>query len=353
MTDASGSLLPLPYTPTDVYHRIGPEARETLRSAYGWMILGRTLDARMQGLQRQGRVGFYGAATGHEAVNVAAGLSTRKEDWIFPGLREPLVALVRRHPLPRYVQHLFATAHDPSKGRQMPCHPSASEVHHVSISSVIGTQITHAVGAAWAMRLRKASGVALAFFGDGATSANDFHAGLNFAGVAGLPVVFVCANNQWAISMPVERQSAVATLAQKASAYGYSGVTVDGTDIVAVLEAFQRVLRESREGSGPHLIEFRVYRMTPHSSSDDPTRYQPVDWNARARAHDPVVRLETWLSTVGWLDDADRAGYAQRASESVRDAIAEAEATPPPSPASLFEDVFSRPLSVPVEIPRI
>ncbi len=352
MTDVPGSTVPLPYTAQEVLRRVGPDAREALRSAYGWMIPGRTLDARMQALQLQGRVGFYGATTGHEAVNVAAGMSTRADDWIFPGLREQLVALVRGYPLSRYAQHLFATARDPSRGRQMPCHPTAREVHYVSMSSVIGTQISHAVGTAWAMRRRGAPGIALAFFGDGATSANDFHAGLNFAGVAGLPVIFVCANNQWAISLPVERQSAAATLAQKASAYGFSGIAVDGTDFVAVLDTFRTVLRESREGTGPHFVEFRVYRMTPHSSSDDPSRYQPTDWDSRAKALDPVLRLEAWLSSVGWLDRDDREEYARRASENVRGAIAEAEATPPPDPASLFEDVYSRPLSVPVEVPR-
>ena len=228
MNEATG-VVPLPYTRAQIGERLGPTGTETMARALRWMILGRALDARMQGLQRQGRVGFYGAATGQEAVSVAAGLGSTPDDWILPGLREQLVALVRGHPLGRYVHHLFADDLDPARGRNMPCHPTASEVHYVSMSSVIGTQVTHAVGVAYGMKVRRSPGVAFAFFGDGATSANDVHAGLNFAGVWRLPVVFCCTNNQWAISMPVSKQTAAPELAGKAAAYGIPGHRVDGT----------------------------------------------------------------------------------------------------------------------------
>lgn len=351
MTDPA-AVLPLPYSVADVEKALGAGARDEALRALRWMRLGRALDARMQGLQRQGRVGFYGATTGHEAVNVAAGLMTVTDDWIYPGLREQLVALVRGHPLPTYAQHLFATSQDPSLGRQMPCHPSAADVHYVSMSSVIGTQITHAVGTARGLRHRGAPGVALAFFGDGATSANDFHAGLNFAGVDRLPIVFCCANNQWAISMPVERQSAVATLSQKARAYGFEGITVDGTDYFAVRAALANALATARAGVGPHLIEARVYRMTAHSSSDDPSRYQPRDWNARAQAHDPVHRFEQWMVDAHWLTAAQSEELAQNADREVRAAIDRAESTPPPTPESLFDDVFAERLSIPDGFPN-
>ena len=157
---------PLPYTDGAAAERLGPGWKETVLSAYRWMRLGRALDSRMLALQRQGRVGFYGAATGQEAVNVAAGLVTDRDYWIFPGLREQLVALVRGHALVEYAHHLFADNLDPSRGRNMPCHPSARDVHYVSMSSVIGTQITHAVGLAYALRIKGAKGVSVAFFGD-------------------------------------------------------------------------------------------------------------------------------------------------------------------------------------------
>jgi len=272
----------LPYDAASVGEALGPSWPELLRSAYRWMLLGRTLDARMQALQRQGRVGFYGAATGQEAVNVAAGLASLRDDWVFPGLREQLVALVRGHPLSTYVHHLFADAKDPALGRNMPCHPTARDVHYVSMSSVIGTQVSQAVGLAYALKQKSEPAAALAFFGDGGTSSNDFHAGLNFAGVFLLPVVFCCTNNQWAISIPVARQTAAASLASKAEAYGFSGRQVDGTDFVATYRELSSALKEAREGRGPVMLEFVLYRMTPHSSSDDPAgTSRPISCSAR------------------------------------------------------------------------
>jgi pyruvate dehydrogenase E1 component alpha subunit/2-oxoisovalerate dehydrogenase E1 component alpha subunit len=309
------------------------------------MILGRVLDRRMLGLQRQGRIGFYGPATGQEAVSVGAGLVTGPEDWISPGLREQLLALVRGHSLTAYLHHLFADDLDPARGRQMPCHPTARDVHYLSMSSVIGTQITHAVGIGYALRRKGVSGVSLAFFGDGATSANDFHAGLNFAGVWKVPVVFCCTNNQWAISMPVERQSAVAELAQKGRGYGIPGRRVDGTDVVAVMGALSGVLETARSGAGPSLLEFVLYRMTAHSSSDDPTRYQASDWAARAQAHDPVRRLEHLLESLGALPPALKSSIESDADRTVKAAIDVAEAAPPPSSDSLTTDVWAPPPS--------
>ena len=332
---------PLEYPEATVRTLLGPAWAETTLAAYRWMRLGRALDARMQALQRQGRVGFYGAATGQEAVNVAAGLATTPEDWIFPGLREQLVALVRGHPLVAYAHHLFADDRDPSRGRNMPCHPSAREVHYVSMSSVIGTQISHAVGLAYALRQKRAAGVSVAFFGDGATSANDFHAGLNFAAVEHLPVLFCCTNNQWAISLPVERQSASASFASKAAAYGLPGRRIDGTDFFAVYSELVRALRDARAGQGPVLLELVTYRMTAHSSSDDPTRYQPKDWASRAVAHDPVARLESWLRGHGQIDTAGSDAIGREVEDEVRAAIELAEATPPPVRASLTEDVYA------------
>lgn len=338
----SASVTPLPYTTQQVADSLGRGWELRLVDAYRWMVLARTLDARMLALQRQGRVGFYGAATGQEAVNVAAGLASRPDDWVFPGLREQLVALVRGHPLDVYVHHLFGDALDPARGRNMPCHPSAREVRYVSMSSVIGTQISHAVGLAFALKLRGVRAAALAFFGDGATSSNDFHAGLNLAGVWRVPVLFCCTNNQWAISVPVARQSAVRTLADKAKAYGLLGRRVDGTDFVAAYAAVHGALDRLRSGEPPEMIEFVLYRMTAHSSSDDPTRYQPAEWAERARRSDPFARLETWLLAQEILSGRARTEIANEAEVAVREAVREAEATPPPASGTLTEDVFRR-----------
>ncbi|MCI4324279.1 MAG: thiamine pyrophosphate-dependent enzyme [Thermoplasmata archaeon] len=339
MTDAP-ALVPLDYSAHTLGELLGPEWSDSLVRAFRWMTLARVLDGRMLALQRQGRIGFYGPATGQEAVSVGAALSIGPTDWVFPGLREQLVALARGHSLTTYMHHLFADDRDPARGRQMPCHPSAREVRYVSMSSVIGTQVTQAVGLAYGLKLRGDPSVALAFFGDGATSANDFHAGANLAAVWNAPVVLCCTNNQWAISVPVEHQTAVATLAEKAKAYGLPGERVDGTDIVAVTSRLRSAVARARSGEGPSLLEFVVYRMTPHSSSDDPTRYQSADWMARARARDPYLRLEGLLRTLGLADDGSVAAWREESDASVRAAIAEAEAAPSPVPESLLTDVF-------------
>jgi pyruvate dehydrogenase E1 component alpha subunit len=342
-------LVPLPYRAADL-DRLLPGWHKTLVDAYGWMVLARTLDSRMLGLQRQGRVGFYGPATGQEAASVGVALALQPADWVFPGLREQLIALVRGHPLPTYLDHLFANDRDPARGRQMPCHPSCRDVRYVSMSSVIGTQISQAVGLAYGLKWKGESAASLAFFGDGATSSNDFHAGMNLAGVLQLPVLFCCTNNQWAISVPVEHQSHVPELAQKAKAYGFPGHRVDGTDVVAVHLAAREALARIRAGGGPEMLEFVLYRMTAHSSSDDPTRYQAADWAERARRNDPVPRLERLLQQVGVLPEELRTDFARRADESVRAAVASAESVPAPDPASLFTDVFA-PRSMGTEIP--
>lgn len=339
---------PLPYSPPEVEAALGPDWSDTLRTAHSWMVLSRTLDGRMQALQRQGRVGFYGAATGQEAVNVAAGLATGPDDWVFPGLREQLVALVRGLSLTAYAHSIFADDRDAARGRQMPCHPTAREVHYVSMSSVIGTQISQAVGLAHAVRLRRSAGTVLAFFGDGATSSNDFHAGMNFAAVLHLPVIFVCANNQWAISLPVERQTAASTLASKSSAYGFEGRQVDGTDFVTTYQALTRGLEKARGGGGPALLELRTYRMTPHSSSDDPGRYQPAGWGEQARRFDPLARLTAWMRAHELLSEAIERSVREECEARVQAAVRTAEAARPPDPASLTEDVYfprgSRPM---------
>jgi pyruvate dehydrogenase E1 component alpha subunit len=345
----SGAAAPLalPYSAPDLEKRLGPDWSRLLWTAYRWMRTARALDERMVALQRQGRVGFYGPATGQEAVSIATGLAVRENDWVFPGLREQLVALVRGHPLGTYVHHLFADSLDPSVGRQMPCHPTAREVRYVSMSSCVGTQITQAVGCAYAFQFRKDDAVSLAFFGDGATSVNDFHAGMNFAGVFHLPVVFCCTNNQWAISLPVEKQSRVAELAAKGVAYGMPGRRVDGSDFVETFLQLSDALAAARRGEGPSLLEFIVYRMSPHSTSDDPSRYQPADWKQRATQHDPVLRMEHLLGALGLLSEDLVHEMDRQIDATLREVIALAERTSPPGPETLERDVFAEQRTAP------
>jgi pyruvate dehydrogenase E1 component alpha subunit/2-oxoisovalerate dehydrogenase E1 component alpha subunit len=317
-----------------------PEA--TLMRAYREMRRLRALDARMIALQRQGRVGFYGAAHGQEAIPIATALAIEERDWVFPGLREQGVMLVRGFPLRAFVAQVFGNAADVLKGRQMPSHPSGRAVNQVSWSSCIGTQIPQAVGAAWAMRARKTGAVAVAFLGDGATSGADFHAGMNFAGVWKVPCVLVCQNNHWSISVPTDRQTASQTFAVKGRAYGIPGVRVDGNDLLAVYAVVKSALDRARAGGGPTFVEAVTYRMGGHSTSDDPTRYQTQDEVEAWAKKDPLVRLRTHLLELGLVSAATDAALDKELSIEIAAAIDEVESVPLPERATLFEDVYAQ-----------
>jgi pyruvate dehydrogenase E1 component alpha subunit/2-oxoisovalerate dehydrogenase E1 component alpha subunit len=314
---------------------------EVLLRAYREMRRCRQLDARMLSLQRQGRVGFYGGARGQEAVAVAAGLAADPDDWVFPALREQGIMLVRGFPMVTFIAQIFGHSGDLLKGRQMPCHQSARSVGHVSWSSCVGSQAPHAVGAAWAMRARNSKSVALAFLGDGATSQGDFHAAMTFAGVWRVPCVLVCQNNQWSISVPAARQTASRTIAVKARAYGIAGVRADGNDFLAVYSALRSGLERARRGEGPTFIEAVTYRMGPHSTSDDPTRYRSADEEKSWAAKDPIDRLRRHLHHLGRISDAADSEIDRAISAELAAAIEEAEALPGPSLASLFDDVYA------------
>ena len=315
-------------------------SRTDAERLYRGMMLERILDDRMLALQRQGRIGFYGPSVGQEAAIVGAAAAMEAGDWIVPQYREPGAALVRGMPLTDLICQFMTNSGDPAKGRQMPCHYVYRPGNFLSISSPVGTQIPHATGIAWAMKLRKAKDAVLVYFGDGATSTPDFHAALNFAGVFRVPCVFLCNNNQWAISLPVSRQTATATLAEKAVAYGFPGVRVDGMDALAVYAAVRRAAAGAREGSGPTLLEAVTYRFGPHSSSDDPSRYRDEKEAAAWRARDPLVRFRRYLEWKGWWDDAREAGLEKEIGDSITRAVAEAEAKPPVPVDSFFTDVY-------------
>ena len=304
------------------------------------MVTARVVDERCLSLQRQGRIGFYAPLSGQEAAQVGATLALRPEDWVFPAYRELAVALVRGVPLSEVFDQLVGNSRDLIKGRQMPNHFGFRARNFVVASSPIGTQITHAVGAAMAARYRHDSIATIAFFGDGATSSNDFHAGLNFAGVFRAPTIFLCQNNQWAISLPRERQTRSATLAEKAEAYGFPGVVVDGNDLDAVYRAVSDARRRATSGEGPTLIEAQVYRLGPHSTSDDPHRYRSDAEVAAARGRDPLHRLKTELLDAGQLDEAGDQKLWETARAEVVRAIEESERVPAIDPRSLFDDVF-------------
>ena len=301
----------------------------------------RILDERMQALQRQGRIGFYGTCTGQEAVPVALGFALQHSDWVFPALRESSVLLVRGFPLTTYLAQVFGSERDVMKGRQMPSHMSGRAANVVSWSSCIGTQLTHAVGAAWAAKMRRENVVSAACLGDGATSSADFHSALNFAQVFRVPCVFVCQNNQWAISTPASRQSNTATFAERALAYAMPAERVDGNDVCELYFAFQRAAERAREGHGPTFLECVTYRVGPHSTSDDPTVYRSEAEVAEWRTKDPISRLARDLTALGALDSAQVLALDRELNAELDAALALVEADAPPPRASLFDDVYA------------
>ncbi len=312
----------------------------------------RLLDERMLSLQRQGRIGFYGAATGQEAAVFGAAEALEARDWIHPALREGGMALHRGYPLHTYLSQCFGNADDTStRGRQMPCHYGSREHGYVTLSSVMTTQLPQAVGTAYAMAMRDRSAdrpVCFVAVGDGAVSEGDFHVAMNFAGVMrpggrGLPLVIFCQNNQWAISTPGTKQCAAETLASKALGYGLAGVRVDGNDALAVLRVVREAVRSARQGVGtPVFIEAVTYRVSAHSTSDDPSRYRDEAVTREWQERDPIARLESYLINRGALNEGAAATLRADFAVELREALARAEAVEAPQLESAFEDVWAQ-----------
>ena len=309
---------------------------------YRAMLRIRTLDERMMTLQRQGRIGFYGACTGQEASVIGTAAALAPTDWVVQALREGAAMLLRGFPLVPYLAQVFGNSGDVTKGRQMPSHQAGRQVNQLSWSSVIGSQLPHAVGIALAAKLRKEDTVVMAYMGDGATSSNDFHTAMNFAGVFQVPVVFVCQNNHWSISMPTSAQTASETIAIKAKAYGMPGIKVDGNDLAAVYETASEAVARARSGKGPTFIECETYRIGAHSSSDDPTRYRDAKEVESWKKKDPVERAFKKLKAEKLWDEKRDADLRAELLAEVNAAIAEAEGLPPPPDDTLFEDVYAQ-----------
>jgi pyruvate dehydrogenase E1 component alpha subunit len=313
---------------------------QDLHRLFRHMLAMRVLDQRMLSLQRQGRIGFYGTATGQEAAVTGSAYALAETDWIFPALREMGVSLWRGTRIRDIICQLMGNSGDVLIGRQMPCHFSDRKVRSVAWSSVIGTQLVHAMGAAWAAKLQKHDTVCVGYLGDGASSSADFHAAANFAGVFRLPVVFFCQNNQWAISVPLSLQTASASIAIKAEAYGFPGTRVDGNDILAVIHATREAVDRARRGEGPTLIEAVTFRMGGHSSSDDPSRYRDAGLVGEWELRDPLARFRAYLEEHGWVSQGDIDRWTEELNQEISAAIEEAEALPPPPIETLFADVY-------------
>jgi pyruvate dehydrogenase E1 component alpha subunit len=309
---------------------VGPEPdlpRDQLRSLYRWMLWGRLLDERGLQLQRQGRIGVWGPMIGQEAAQAGLGLAMQPGDWIFPSYREAIALCMRGLELTEMLAYY--------RGLYWVADPARSGVFPMQI--VIGDQTLHAVGAGIGFALQGKKQVAVAAVGDGATSQGDFLEGLNFAGVYSAQTVIFVQNNQWAISVPRERQTASETLAQKALGQGIVGLLVDGNDALAVYAACDWALAHARDGRGAVLVEALTYRIGAHTTADDPRRYQPSDEIDAWRQRDPLPRLRAYLERRGTWDEASEDEARADIFNEIDAAIARAEAVADPSYASYVE----------------
>ena len=313
-----------------------------LLDIYYKMVVTRLIGERMFILNRQGRAPFAIAGVGHEACQVGSGRALRAgRDFALPYYRDIGVVLTLGMTAREVMLAFFARAGDPcSGGRQMPNHWSKAELRIISGSSVVGTQIPHAAGVALATKLRGEKDVTMVWFGEGATSEGDFHEGLNFAGVHKLPVVFFCENNGYAISEPQWKEMAVDNVADRAKAYGFEGMMVDGNDAMAVYQTTKWAVEETRRGRGPKLIEAKTYRIVPHSSEDDDRRYRSRKELEEWVRNDPIDRFKSYLAEEGVLDDKTDAKLRDKAAAEVEDAVEYAESSPYPDVDEALRHVY-------------
>lgn len=317
--------------------------REEYLQLHRWMRMAKALDDRMHILVKQGRAPFVGSSRGHEGIQVASTAAIGPDDWLVPHYRGLANAIVRGLTMKEWMLAVFAKAADPlSAGRNIPggCY-SYRALKIASVSQVVASWVPKAAGIAYASKLRGEPSVTLCTFGDGATSQGDFHEGVNFAAVHRLPVVFVCENNSYAISVPIRLQMANSNVAERAAGYGIPGVTVDGTDVPATYAVCREAVDRARRGEGPTLIDAKVWRINPHTSEDNHLKYRTNEEIAEASRHDPIERFGAWLIERGWINAKQAHEIQAECDREASDAADWAEQQPDPVPEDALTNVFA------------
>ncbi len=299
---------------------------------YQKMVFIRLADQRALMLQRQGRMGTYAPIWGQEACQVGSGSVLQKGDWVFPAFRELGAALIMGVPLKTVYLYWMGN----EEGSRAP-----AGINMMPVSIPVGTHPLHAVGTAWAAKIKGDKIVTISYFGDGATSKGDFHEAMNLAGVFKVPTIFFCQNNQFAISVPRKIQTASETIAQKAIAYGMDGIQVDGNDLFAVYVATKEAIDKARSGRGATLIEGVTYRFGPHTTADDPTKYRKEEEIEPWKQLDPLVRLRLYLKEKGFWSDEVEKGVTEEAQREIDQAVKEAEAVPAPEVEDIYKYVYA------------
>lgn len=304
---------------------------DVLKEMYRSFILLKAFDDKALKLQRQGRLGTYAPMRGQEACQVGSVFAMDKDDWVFPAFRENGVFIMRGVP-PEMIYRYWS---GDERGMQIP-----KGVNMLPVSITVGAHLPHAVGAAMAFNIQKKKNVVFTYFGDGATSEGDFHEALNFAGVFKAPCVFICQNNQWAISVPVKEQTSSQTIAQKAIAYGIPGIQVDGNDVFAVYKATKEAVERAKKGEGPTLIECFTYRLADHTTSDDAKRYRSEEDVKKWEKKDPITRFEKYLVEKKIINPVLIGKVKAEADQQIEKAVKNSEATKPQSPVEIFDYLY-------------
>ena len=290
---------------------------EELLKLFKGMLLGRRFDERLLNLQRQGRIGTFPPISGQEAAQLGTIATLQETDWMVPAFRETAAEIWRG----RTLESVILSNNGYSEGAQ-----TFEKSTTLPVSIPVGSQMLHAVGIGWGIQYRGKRDVAMTFFGDGATSEGDFHEAANFAGVFNTPVIFVCQNNQWAISVPRSKQTRSKTLAQKAIAYGFPGIQVDGNDVLAVYTAAKEAVERARNGEGATLIECVTYRLSVHTTADDPKRYRTEEEVEEWRRRDPLTRFQKYLVDKNLLTEEKIESIETETLERIQSAVDQAEA---------------------------
>lgn len=303
----------------------------------------RLLDERMIGAQRQGRISFYLASRGEEAATVASAAALSDNDMIMSQYREQGALVFRGYTTKQFMNQMFSNQEDPNKGRQMPIHYGDKTLNFMTISSPLGTQIPQAAGYAYGQKMAKEAAITICYFGEGAASEGDFHAGLNMAAVLNAPCVFFCRNNGYAISTPAAEQFAGDGIASRGIGYGIKTIRVDGNDVLAVYQATKLARSLALEENCPVLIEAMTYRLSAHSTSDDPTGYRSKEEEEHWEKRDPIIRFESWLASKGWFDAKAIDHFKEETRTEILNALKVSEKLPVSPLEDIVEDVYDVP----------
>ena len=309
---------------------------------YKTLAFHRVLDERMVAAQRQGRISFYMAALGEEAASVGGAAGLKDQDMIMAQYREQGALMFRGFSLENFMNQMFSNENDLGKGRQMPIHYGSSALNYMTISSPLATQIPQATGYAYGQKMQGLDAITICYFGDGAASEGDFHAGLNMAAVQQAPVIFFCRNNGYAISTPSGEQFAGNGIASRGVGYGIKTIRIDGNDILAVISAVQTAREYAVKEGKPVLIEAISYRLGAHSTSDDPSGYRTREEEEKWQVHDPILRMKNWMLAQDWWDETQEVALYEQLRESVLAAVKVAEKVAKPSIESLVTDVYDQ-----------